>query len=151
MSSLSTIRKVSTFLAVLALLLARLASINGAVACFGSDGHFAFEGVHVTDEASRSDSNFRLDQSTQPPVAAVQYLIEHTHSASCFDVTVAHAGEQQAIAGSNHVMPDVVVALLPASAPDITSPEFVGTATFIRGPPADAGFLLHLRSVVLLI
>lgn len=152
MSPIRTIRKVSTFLVVIALLLARLASINGAVACFGSDGHFAFESAHVAGDASRSDSDLRLNQSSQSSAVTVQYLVNHTLSASCFDVSVAHASEQQAIAGSNHVTPDIgAIALLPVSVLDVAPPQLVQKVTFIRGPPGNAGFLLQLRSVVLLI
>jgi hypothetical protein len=149
------IRRVSTYLALIAFLFMRLASLNGAVACFGADGHIALEGAHVATSADRSNASGVLQRAQLP--ATQQLIPQQAHDSvcvddgatSCMDVNVPHV---QAVGVAGHHLPDIAVADLvdvDFVVPPIT--ELSYAANFIRGPPAASSFLLHLRSVILLI
>ena len=153
MSLKRVLHRTPAFLAVLALLLMRLASVNGAVACFGSDGHIALEGEHTAVSSTlKSASALETEKLSELAATTAQYVPQQPHSSSCFDIGVTHASEQHAIGTSGHHSPDLnVVALSPVEL-DLVAPKEVSRATmFARGPPASGGFLLHLRSVILLI
>lgn len=146
------IHKTPGFLAVFAFLFLRLASVEGAVTCFGSDGHVALEGKHVGSNEVRSSSDklgFEALRTLGP--ASSHTSLQERHDLPCLDVSVGHPGEHYAIGAAERTFQTGHSVALAPTYGDIKLPETKTTISFARAPPASGASLHQLRSVVLLI
>lgn len=151
MSLRKVLHKTPAFLAVLAFLFLRLGTVDGAVACFGADGHIALEGKHSSASEVRSSVRTLEAVAPTPNLAAEAYLWQQQHSSPCIDVSVAHSGEQYAVGTIGPVSQTVnAVALAPAYV-SANGPEAKTTTSFARAPPSGVTSLQFLRTVILLI
>ena len=152
MSLRRLIHKTPGFLAVFAFLFLRLASVEGAVACFGSDGHVALEGKHVSsNEVPSSDHKLGFEALRTVGPTLTQASLQERHDLPCLDVSVAHSGEYYAIGSAeppSQIGPSA--AIIPAYV-GIKHSGTTSTTLFARAPPANSASVHYLRSVVLLI
>lgn len=150
MSLRKVFHKTPAFLAVLAFLFLRLGTVDGAVTCFGADGHIALEGKHSSANEVRSSVR-TLETVPTPSLAAEAYLWQQQHSSPCVDVSIAHFGEQYAVGTIGSVSQTVnAVGLAPAYV-TANGPDAKATTSFARAPPSGVTSLQFLRTVILLI
>lgn len=114
MSMRKTIRNAPTFFALLAFLFMRLASVNGAVACFGSDGHVGLEGPHAAIGGAVSNVQSGDSSVLQASLSASveQTILDASHALPCFDLMAGHTNDQDASASfssMSEVFPGVVL------------------------------------------